>query len=92
MVMKVQLYSKEAGASITFEFDSPQVVPTEALADLFAKAIRKLLEDNPWEGMPPLDVAVAWSIASITAHAAEMANDPEEFAEIALGSLGAYRN
>lgn len=78
--MKIELYSKEAAGKVTFEFDSPEVTPTEALAKLFAEAIRKLLAEHPWKDMPPLDVAIAWSLASIIDLSIQLADNSQVLA------------
>lgn len=88
----VKLRSDAAGATVIFEFDSDKVQPTEALARCFAGAIFKLLKENPWENAPPVEVALAWSLASVVAHTAKLTEHPDEFIEDVLGTLDNFYN
>lgn len=94
MGTKIEVASVEAGAKITFDFVNDEVVPTEALAALFAKAVMRLLEEKPWGGMPDIDVALAWSMASICNHAAQLVtvDERKNFKEAICRTLLAYRH
>lgn len=89
---KISLSSARAGATVTFEFENG-AVPTEALAELFAQAIIKMLRENPWAGAPDLPVAMAWSMASLTYHASRALEDeihPEDFINNVVGSVNNF--
>lgn len=96
MTRRVALRSDAAGATVTIEFDDEGVRPTEALARVFADAVRKLIEENPWDNAPPTDVALAWSLASVVSAAANRIEEREggaaavEFVRIIVGSLTSY--
>jgi hypothetical protein len=88
----ISIYSEEAGARVTFEFDNDLVQPTEALANLFATAIYKMLQENPWRNGPTTPVALAWSLSSLVIHAAQVANEKdkmstEEFIDIVIDAV-----
>jgi hypothetical protein len=86
----VALHSAEAGARVTIEFIDDDVVPTEALAGLFADVIFQVLTDNPWRNMPPIEIAYAWSVASIVAKAAAKTGKPGTFLSVMTETLEGY--
>jgi hypothetical protein len=89
---RIEVESEEAGAKIIFEFVDDNVQPTEALAAAFAQAIFKLIKENPWKNAPATEIALAWSLASVVAHAADLTDTPKEFVENVIGTLQNFYN
>ena len=88
----ISVRSEAAGATISFEFDDEQIKPSEALAQAFAEAVYKLLEEHTWREAPPLPVALAWSLASIVFKVGRILNrekktDEEEFMNDVIDTL-----